>query len=112
VLGSRWNPLVCPHHVGDLHQVVVDDVGQVIGGEAVTLEQHLVVELGVVEGHRAADRVNPLGSPLGDALAQHRRHAPGALAGDLLLPAQAAPVVAAGLVGRISASRSAVQVHQ
>ena len=33
------NPLLGPHHVGNLHEVVVHDVGQVVGGEAVAFQQ-------------------------------------------------------------------------
>ena len=33
-----------PHHVGDAHQVIVDDVGKVVGGQAVPLDEHLVVQ--------------------------------------------------------------------
>ncbi len=41
----------------DLHQVVIYDVGQVVGGHAVALEQHLIVQLGGVHIHPAADFV-------------------------------------------------------
>ena len=43
--------------MGDLHVVVVHNRGQVIGGEAVALEQHVVVEQGVLEGDFAAQLV-------------------------------------------------------
>ena len=58
VLGQRRDPLLGADDVGDPHQVVVHHVGEVVGGEAVGLEQHLVVDLGVVESRsrRAADR--------------------------------------------------------
>ena len=32
-----------------LHEVVVDDVGEVVGGEAVGLHEDLVVDVGVLE---------------------------------------------------------------
>src|SRR5690606_40346115 len=33
-------------HVGDAHQVIIHHVGEVVGGHAVGLEQHLHVHLG------------------------------------------------------------------
>ena len=42
---SRGQPLLTTNDVGDLHQMVVDDIGQMIGGQLVcTLEEHLIVE--------------------------------------------------------------------
>ena len=49
VLGGGGDPLLGADDVGDLHEVVVDDVGEVVGGEAVGLEQDLVVDVRVVE---------------------------------------------------------------
>ena len=40
VEGGGGNPFLGPHHVGNLHEVVVHDVGQVVGGEAVAFQQH------------------------------------------------------------------------
>jgi hypothetical protein len=45
VLGRRGDPLLAAHDVGDPHEVVVDDHGQVVGREPVGLEQHLVVRV-------------------------------------------------------------------
>ena len=42
--------------MADLHQVIVDDDGEVIGGEPVRL-QHLIVEAGQVERDLPAQRV-------------------------------------------------------
>ena len=47
-----------------LHEVVVDDVGEVVGGEAVGLEQDLVVDVVVVEGDVAAELVAEGGASL------------------------------------------------
>jgi hypothetical protein len=58
VLGRRREPLLGANHVGDLHQVVVDHVGQVIGRKAVRLEQNLIVDLRVVELHLAAQPID------------------------------------------------------
>ena len=56
-------PLVAAQDVRDLHEVVVDHVGEVIGREAVRLEQDRVADLVVVErldlraaGPRSASR--------------------------------------------------------
>ena len=45
ILGSRGQILAAPDHMGDAHQVVVDDIGEVIGGQAVPLDEHLVVQV-------------------------------------------------------------------
>ncbi len=57
VLGRGGDPLFGADDVGDVHEVVVDDVGEVIGGEAVGLHQDLVVDVGVLEGDVAAQFV-------------------------------------------------------
>ena len=57
VLGGGGDPFLGADHVGDVHEVVVDDVGEVVGGEAVGLEEDLVVDVGVVEGDVAAEFV-------------------------------------------------------
>ena len=57
VLGRGGDPLLGADDVGDLHEVVVDDVGEVVGREAVGLEQHLVVDVVVREGDVAAQLV-------------------------------------------------------
>jgi hypothetical protein len=44
MLGSRIDPLLAADHVRDTHQVVIDDVGQVIGRHAVGLEQDLRID--------------------------------------------------------------------
>ena len=57
VLGRGGDPLLGADDVGDLHQVVVDDIGEVVGGEAVGLHEDLVVDVVVVEGDVAAELV-------------------------------------------------------
>ena len=68
VLGGGVDPLLAADDVADPHEVVVDDDRQVVGGEAVRLEQDLVVEAGEVEA---------------DLTPQQVGHGAGALAGDL-----------------------------
>ena len=46
--------------MGDLHEVVVDDVGEVVGGQAVGLEEDGVFEGGF--GHVAASLEGPEGA--------------------------------------------------
>ena len=77
VLGERREPLLRPDHVGDPHQVVVDDVRQVVRREAVALQQDLVVDLRVVEPDLAPQQV------VDDRLARGRHREPddAALAG-------------------------------
>ena len=100
VLGGRGDPLLGPDDVAHLHGVVVDDVRQVVGGVPVSLEQDLVVDLGVVEGDRAPDEVLPLGPAGRDELAEHGRGSRLDLGGDLLPAFQATTVVAGGASGR------------
>ena len=57
VLGGGGDPLLGADDVGDLHEVVVDYVGEVVGGVAVGLEEDLVVDVVVVEGDVAAELV-------------------------------------------------------
>ena len=73
--------------------MVVDDDGEVIRGEAVGLEQDLVVDVRVVEAHVTAHQVVPFGDAVGHAQADHRGHSVRAFHGDLGLPGQTAPVV-------------------
>ena len=55
---SRWQPLLAADDVGYLHEVVVHDIGQVIGRQLVgRLIKHLVVEDGRVDDHFATDEV-------------------------------------------------------
>ena len=55
--------------MGDAHEVVVHHVGEVVGGQAVGLEEDLVVQLGVVHSDVPVHRVVEGGGALGDALA-------------------------------------------
>ena len=72
VLGGGGQVLAAPHHVGDAHQVVVHHVGEVVGGQAVGLQQHLVVQGVVVHGDVAEHRVGEGGlAPVGDLLPDH-----------------------------------------
>ena len=57
MLGRGGYPLFGADDVGDLHEVVVDDVGEVVGGEAVGLHQYLIVDVVVLEGDVAAQLV-------------------------------------------------------
>ena len=57
VLGGGGEVFAAPHHMGNVHQVVVDDVGKIVGGVAVRLEEHLVLDLLVLDGDGAEHRV-------------------------------------------------------
>ena len=63
------DPLLAPQHVADVHQMVVHDHGQVVGGEAVGLDQHLHVDLPPRDFDVAAQ---PICEPA-DALFGHRQ---------------------------------------
>ena len=56
--------------MGDAHQVVVNDIGEIVGGQPVPLEQDLVVQGGVLYRNITENRVVEGGAPLiGDLLA-------------------------------------------
>ena len=57
VLRGRGDPLFGADDIGDEHEVVVDDVGEMVGGKAVGLHQDLVVDIGVLERDVAAEFV-------------------------------------------------------
>jgi hypothetical protein len=44
----------------DVHQVIVDYVREVIGGEAIRLDEDLIIEDVVVEDDSSMDHVSPL----------------------------------------------------
>jgi hypothetical protein len=104
VLGRGREPLLGADDVRDLHQVVVDDVGQVVGRKAVRLEQHLIVYL------RDVDRFGVGAQPVAEvdvALQRHRQPdrvrlagagAPGRIGS---IERAAVAVVARGLLGRL-----------
>ncbi len=58
VLGRGGEPLLSADDVGDPHQVIVDHIGQVVGGEAIGFQQNLIVNLGVFEAHLAAQTIH------------------------------------------------------
>ena len=89
--------------MGDAHEVVVDDVGEVIGGQAVPLEEDLVVQGGVVHGDVAEDGVVEGSRPGLRDLLTDDVGLPGVHAGLSLLGGQGAagvrrPVEAAGVL--------------
>ena len=57
VEGKGGQPFFAPDDVGDFHQVVIHDVGEVIGGHAVGFVEHFVVEERTVEMHFPANDV-------------------------------------------------------
>nr|GFC95469.1 hypothetical protein [Tanacetum cinerariifolium] len=50
-------PLLAPNDVGDVHQVVVHDVGQVVGRHAIRLHQHLVIDGARMHHDPAANQI-------------------------------------------------------
>ena len=51
------DPLLGADDMGDGHEVVVDDVRQVIGRKPIGLQQHGIVQIGVLEDDRAAQLI-------------------------------------------------------
>ena len=86
VLGGGGEIFAAPDHVGDAHEVVVHHVGEVVGGQAVPLQEHLVVQGLVLHGDVAKAHVVEGGGPLlGDALADDVGHSCQQIGVDLLL---------------------------
>ncbi len=62
--------------MGDAHGVVVDDVGKVIGGQAVGLDEHVVVQLGAIHRDVTVEHVvEGRFTGFGDVLADDIGHA-------------------------------------
>src|SRR6266540_2465832 len=57
MLRNRADPLFSPDHVSDLHQVVIDNVGEVVGRKSVRFEQDLIVDRFPVFADLAAEKV-------------------------------------------------------
>ena len=57
VQGGAGQPFFASDDVRDAHVVVVDDVGQMVGRQAIRLHQHLVVKHAGFEGHLPANGV-------------------------------------------------------
>ena len=53
----RRNPFLAAHHMGDTHQMVIDDIGEMIGRQAVRFHQHLHIDDGIFELDLAAQRI-------------------------------------------------------
>jgi hypothetical protein len=60
MLWRRWEPLLAANDVTDIHEVVVDDVCEVIRRIAVALHDHLIVERIVVKDDLAVNEVTML----------------------------------------------------
>jgi hypothetical protein len=76
VLRRRRDPLLGAADVRDLHQVIVDDVREVIGRHAVGLEQHLIVGLAGVAGDVPAQLIPERDLALGRHLQAHDARLP------------------------------------
>ena len=57
MLGRRRYPFFAAHHMGDAHQMVIDDIGQMVGRQAVRLHQHLHIDDGIFKFDFAAQRI-------------------------------------------------------
>ena len=55
---STGQPLFSTNDVRDTHQMVIDDISQMVGGQVVcTLVEHLVIEDGAIEGHTSTNHI-------------------------------------------------------
>jgi hypothetical protein len=101
--------LLPAQHVGHAHRLVVDHHGEVVGGEAVALQDHEVVQVLLAELDLAEHRVAHPHRLLGHAEAHHvglARHARSAAARSQPAGAPVAEGALLALGGRRSASSS------
>ncbi len=54
MLGRRVNPLLTADDMSDLHQVIVDHIGQMVGGQSIRFKQDLRIHHAPVELDDAA----------------------------------------------------------
>ena len=101
ILRRRGQILAAADDVGDAHEVVVHDIGKVVGGHTVGLDQNLVVQLLDIDLDVAIDNiVKARHAALGNFLADDIRLPGGQLGGDLLgAQAAAMPVIVGHLAG-------------
>lgn len=98
VLGRAGNPFFATQDVGNLHQVIIHDVGEVISGEAVAFDEDEIILLRIWIGDGAADDINKIsGAVEGHFEANDGRRAGGEGAGDFVWRKIAAMAVVAGL---------------
>ena len=56
VEGQAGQPLIATDYVGGAHEVIVHGVGEVVGGDAVGLQKHLI-DVVFRDGERALDQI-------------------------------------------------------
>ena len=54
---SGAHPFIAADHVGDLHQMVIDNVCEMIGGKAIRFQQYLIIDIGPRVGDAAFDGI-------------------------------------------------------
>ena len=57
MFGCRAHPLIAADDVGDFHRDVIDDVGEMIGGESIRFQKNLVVDISPGSCDAPFDRV-------------------------------------------------------
>ena len=53
----RREPFVATDHMGDLHEIVIDNAGEVVGGEAIAFHEDLIIDIGPGDGDSAFDGI-------------------------------------------------------
>ena len=67
MFGGRRYPFLAAHDMGDAHQMIVDDIGQMIGWQAIRFHQHLHIDGLVIDLDNPAQRIfKTAGSAFGD----------------------------------------------
>ena len=94
ILGRGGEVFAAPNHMGNAHEMIVNDIGKIIGGQAVPLHQNLVVQGAVFHGDLPKGGVGEGGGPcMGDFLTDDIGLAGGQLGRNLLLGQAAAGVL-------------------
>ena len=53
ILWGRGQIFTAPHHMRDIHEMVVDDIGKIVGGISVRLQKNLVLDFLIFNGDGA-----------------------------------------------------------
>ena len=57
IFGGGGEIFVATDYVRDCHEVIIDDIGEIIGGEAIGFEEDLIIERDIFDGYTAKDSI-------------------------------------------------------
>ena len=50
-----WQPFFAADHIGDLHQMIIDDIGEMISWITICFQKHFIIQLSTVENDLTPD---------------------------------------------------------